>query len=123
MNRSFWGFFSFQYNGSNTNNSPNSTSPSWYIILGIVLGLAFILCLILIFIYLFKDNLLPEKCRSKLLHNDNNVNNSYERMIRNSPLSSQTNFPSNVMKPNRISITTSTYEADGQGHRMLQFVC
>jgi hypothetical protein len=97
----------FQTNTSNANTSKTSSSPSWYIILGIVLGLVLILFLIIFGIFLCKDRLLPEKCRSKLRNNDTNPDNSYEPISRHSELSSQTTFPLNGIKPHRTSISTS----------------
>ncbi|CAF0833133.1 unnamed protein product [Rotaria sp. Silwood1] len=106
--------------GTNTNGSSNSTSPSWYIILGIVLGLALILFLIVLGGYLYKDRLFPQKYHSKLSDSSNNPNNPYETIIRNSQASSQTTLPLNGLKPRRASMSTSTCGVDDQDNGMLQ---
>ncbi|CAF4082907.1 unnamed protein product [Rotaria sp. Silwood2] len=103
--------------GTNTDGSSKSTSPSWYIILGIVLGLALILFLIVLGGYLCKDRLFPQNYHSKL---SNNGNNSYETIIRNSEVSSQTTLPLNGLKPRRASMSTSTCGVDDQDNGMLQ---
>jgi hypothetical protein len=61
--------------------------------------------LIALGIFLCKDRLLPGKCRSKLLNNNNNPNKSYE-----------------PMKGRRLSMSTSTGGVDDQDNRMLQLV-
>lgn len=57
----------------------SSGSPSWYIILGIVLGFLLLIFLILLGCFLCKDHLLPERCRSRFFKN--NLNNTYEPFI------------------------------------------
>ncbi|CAF0792880.1 unnamed protein product [Rotaria sordida] len=80
--------------GTNTDGSSRSTSPSWYIILGIVLGVALILFFIVLGGYLCKDRLFPQKYHSKLSLNG--------------------------LKPRRASMSTSTCGVDDQDNGMLQ---
>ncbi|CAF5179825.1 unnamed protein product, partial [Rotaria magnacalcarata] len=44
-----------------TNGSSNLSSPTWYIILGVVLGLAFIVFLLVLAGYIYRDRLFPQK--------------------------------------------------------------
>ncbi|CAM4743322.1 unnamed protein product [Rotaria magnacalcarata] len=52
-----------------TNGSSNLSSPTWYIILGVVLGLAFIVFLLVLAGYIYRDRLFPQKYGSKLSNN------------------------------------------------------
>lgn len=97
--------------------------------MGIVLGLVLLIALIILSIFLCKDKLFSEKCRSKFFHNpnndnnnNNNLNNSYEPIIRRSQLSSQNSYPLNGVKHRRTSMTTSTGGIDDQENGILQSV-
>ncbi|CAF4759891.1 unnamed protein product [Rotaria socialis] len=54
---------------SGTNGSSSLSSPAWYIILGVVLGLALIVFLLVIAGYIYRDRLFPLKYGSKLSNN------------------------------------------------------
>ena len=105
----------YQTNGttveSNGNSNYSSTPVSWYIILGVVLGLVVVLAVLITICYLCRDKILPKRYRSKLLNHvrtdGTNANNSYEPIIRNSEIS-QENLKLNGIKPRGASISTST---------------
>lgn len=96
-------------------------SSSWYIILGVVLGLVAVVGIILILCYIFREKCFPKKFRPKFLNdvriNGNTPNNSYESIIRNSENLSEKNLKLNGIKPHRASISTSTYGFDEHDKR------
>jgi hypothetical protein len=104
----------------------SSVSSSWYIILGVVLGLVAVLAIIISICYLFRAKFFPGKYRPKFLNHvridGNNPNNSYEPIIRNSENLSEKNLQLNGIKPNRASMSTSTYGFNEKDKRTQQLV-
>lgn len=102
-------------------------SSSWYIILGVVLGLVAVVGIIIGVCYFFREKCFPKKYRPKFLNNvrinGKNSNNSYDSIIRNSENLSEKNLKLNGIKPRRASIATSAYGFDEQDKRAEQLVC
>ncbi|CAM4757884.1 unnamed protein product [Rotaria magnacalcarata] len=76
-----------------TNNSSNSTS--WYIVLGVVLGLAGVLAVIIAICYGYRKKILSNIHRLKAMNH----------------------VQTNEAKSHNVSMSTSTYEVDNQGKR------
>ncbi|CAF1274161.1 unnamed protein product [Rotaria magnacalcarata] len=76
-----------------TNNSSNSTS--WYIVLGVVLGLAGVLAVIIAIFYGYRKKILSNIHRLKAMNH----------------------VQTNEAKSHNVSMSTSTYEVDNQGKR------